>query len=102
MSKDGGVVRPWHVGSIGSRNPARRGGDVRYLLLIYGPQWDSSEPSPEEQQAVMEEWTNYTADILKRGVSEGGEALEPVSTATTVRVREGRTLTTDGPFAETN
>jgi hypothetical protein len=75
---------------------------MRYLLLIYGPQWDSSGMSPEQMQAVMDEWTNFTADVLKRGVSEGGEALEPVSTATTVRVRDGETLTTDGPFAETN
>jgi hypothetical protein len=75
---------------------------MRYLMLIYGPQWDSSGSSPEEMAAVMEEWTNYTADLLKRGVSEGGEALEPTSTATTVRVREGERTTTDGPFAETN
>jgi hypothetical protein len=75
---------------------------MRYLLLIYGPQWDSSNVSPQEMQAVMDEWTDYTADLLKRDVMEGGEALEPVATATTVRVREGETLTTDGPFAETN
>jgi hypothetical protein len=75
---------------------------MRYLMLIYGPQWDSSGSSPEEMEAVMEEWTNYTADLLKRGVSEGGEALEPTSTATTVRVRDGERTTTDGPFAETN
>jgi hypothetical protein len=62
---------------------------MRYLLLIYGPQWDSGGQSPEEMQAVMEE-------------SEGGEALEPVTTATTVRVRDGERITTDGPFAETN
>jgi hypothetical protein len=75
---------------------------MRYLLLIYGPQWDQSGVSPEQMQAVMDEWTDYTADLLKRGVSEGGEALEPVSTATTVRVRDGEKLITDGPFAETN
>jgi hypothetical protein len=75
---------------------------MRYLLLIYGPQWDPSGTSPEQMQAIMDEWTDYTADLLKRGVSEGGEALEPTSTATTVRVRNGETLTTDGPFAETN
>ena len=74
---------------------------MRYLLLIYGPQWDSSGMTPEQVQASMEEWTDYTADLLKRGISEGGEALENVETATTVRVRDGETLTTDGPFAET-
>lgn len=75
---------------------------MRYLLLIYGPQWDPSGLAPEQMQAIMDEWTNYTADLVKRGVTEGGEALEPTSTATTVRVRDGETLTTDGPFAETN
>jgi hypothetical protein len=75
---------------------------MRYLLLIYGPEWDSSGMTEEQVQASMEEWTDYTADLLKRGVMEGGDALEPTSTATTVRVRSGDTLTTDGPFAETN
>jgi hypothetical protein len=75
---------------------------MRYLLLIYGPQWDPTGLTPEQVQASMEEWTDYTADLLKRGLSEGGEALENVETATTVRVRDGETLTTDGPFAETN
>jgi len=75
---------------------------MRYLMLIYGPQWDPSGASAEQMQAVMDEWTDFTADVLKRGVSDGGEALEPVATATTVRVRNGERLTTDGPFAETN
>ena len=75
---------------------------MRYLLLIYGPEWDTSQYTPEQMQQIMGEWTDYTADLLKRGVSEGGEALEPSNTATTVRVRDGETLTTDGPFAETN
>jgi hypothetical protein len=75
---------------------------MRYLLLIYGPEWDTSQYTPEQMQQTMGEWTDYTADLLKRGVSEGGEALEPSNTATTVRVRDGETLTTDGPFAETN
>jgi hypothetical protein len=75
---------------------------MRYLLLIYGPEWDTSGRTPEQVQASMDEWTDYTADLLKRGLSEGGEALESVSTATTVRVRDGETITTDGPFAETN
>jgi hypothetical protein len=75
---------------------------MRYLLLIYGPETDSTGVTPEQMQAVMEEWTDYTADLLKRGVMEGGEALESVSTATTVRLRDGETLTTDGPFAETH
>ncbi|MGH2817546.1 MAG: YciI family protein [Actinomycetota bacterium] len=75
---------------------------MRYLLLIYGPEWDSTGMTPEQQQASMDEWTGYTADLMTRGALEGGEALEPTNTATTVRVRNDETLTTDGPFAETN
>ena len=73
---------------------------MRYLLLIYGPPGDPATTA-EEQAASMEEWGAYTADLLRRGVMEGGEALEEVETATTVRVRDGDILTTDGPFAET-
>ena len=43
----------------------------------------------------------FTKDIVDRGIHKGGEALQQIATATTVRVREGETLTTDGPFAET-
>jgi hypothetical protein len=74
---------------------------MRYLLLIYGPQRDLSQVTPEQLAASMEEWTEYTADLLRRGVMEAGEALEGVETATTVKLRSGETLTTDGPFAET-
>jgi hypothetical protein len=74
---------------------------MRYLLLIYGPPVDQSQVSPEALAASMEAWTEYTADLVRRGVMEAGEALEGVETATTVRVRDGETLTTDGPFAET-
>jgi hypothetical protein len=74
---------------------------MRYLLLVYGPPGDAAATTPDEQAASMEEWGAYTADLLQRGVMEAGEALEEVATATTVRVREGDVLTTDGPFAET-
>jgi hypothetical protein len=69
--------------------------------MIYGPQWDASQTTPEEQGASMEAWGEYTADLLRRGVMEAGEALEGVETATTVRLNGTEVLTTDGPFAET-
>ena len=74
---------------------------MRYLLLIYSPPWDNSEVSAEDQAATMEEWTEFTADLMKRGVMDAGEALEGIETATTVRIKNGDVLTTDGPFAET-
>ncbi len=74
---------------------------MRYLLLIYSTPWDNSQLTAAEQAANMEEWTDFTADLVKRGVMEAGEALEGIETATTVRVNDGDVLTTDGPFAET-
>jgi len=73
---------------------------MRYLLLIYGPQRDPSLTT-EQLAASMEGYTEYTADLLRRGVMEAGEALEGTETATTVRLRGTEVLTTDGPFAET-
>ena len=73
---------------------------MRYLLLIYTP--ESTQPVPDEaMQAENAAYGAFTADIRERGLFQAGEALTPTSTATTVRVRVGRTVTTDGPFAET-
>jgi hypothetical protein len=70
-----------------------------YMLLIYG---DPSEAPPEAQsQEHMQRWFTYTEDLQKAGVMKAGDALEMPDTATTVRVRDGETLLTDGPFAET-
>ena len=73
---------------------------MRYLLLIYGPE-TNEEPSPEEQAAVMDAYYAFNEHLKAKGAYLGAEALEPTATATTVRVRDGQTLTTDGPFAET-
>jgi hypothetical protein len=73
---------------------------MRYLLLIY--QEEPTEPVPDDvSRTVMSEYAAVTQEIRDRGLWQAGEALEPTSTATTVRVRNGQTLTTDGPFAET-
>ncbi len=74
---------------------------MRYLLLIYGNESAGAAMSPAEQEAEMGEYWAYTSAVNEAGVNLGGEALHPTATATTVRVREGKTLTTDGPFAET-
>jgi hypothetical protein len=73
---------------------------MRYLLLIYTPE-TSEEPPADVAAAEMEAYNAFTAEIRDRGLMEAGEALQPTTTATTVRVRDGRTITTDGPFAET-
>lgn len=74
---------------------------MRYLMLIYTSEVEDMKASPAEQEAVMGEYWAFTHEIREKGLSLGGEALQPTNTATTVRVREGKTLTTDGPFAET-
>ena len=73
---------------------------MRYLLLIYEVE-RGTEASPEEAMASNARYGAFTADVRRRGIFQAGEALEPTNTATTVRVRDGRTITTDGPFAET-
>jgi hypothetical protein len=74
---------------------------MRYALLIYASEQDWASQTEEESQAVNQEYMAFTKDIIDRGLMKGGEALQPTSTATSVRVRNGETLTTDGPFAET-
>ncbi|GHO83915.1 YciI family protein [Dictyobacter formicarum] len=74
---------------------------MRYLLLIYGNEAEAAKMSPEEMQAEMTAYTDFTEMIQKNGAHLSSEALHPVNSATTVRVRDGKVLTTDGPFAET-
>jgi len=72
---------------------------MNYMLLIYG---DPAEAPPEAQsEEQMQRWFTYTQGLQDAGVMKGGDALEMPDTATTVRVRDGETLLTDGPFAET-
>lgn len=74
---------------------------MRYACLIYNreDQWD--QMSEAEQQKVMDDYFAYSASLNEAKANLGGEALLPTSSATTVRVRNGETVTTDGPFAET-
>jgi hypothetical protein len=71
---------------------------MRYALLIYVEPWEST---PEQDQEVMEAYNAFSREVAEAGVMRGGEALHEAKTATSVRVRNGQTLVTDGPFAET-
>ncbi len=71
----------------------------QYMLLIYSP--GDRTPSPAEMAAEMPAWNAFTESLQEAGVMRGGDALHPGETATTVRVRDGETQFTDGPFAET-
>jgi hypothetical protein len=74
---------------------------MRYLCLIYDEEKKMAGMSKGEADAFMGEYFAFTEDIKKSGHYIGGEALQPVNTATTVRMRSGKMSTTDGPFAET-
>ena len=71
----------------------------QYMLLIVNP--SEGGPSPEEMQAQMPKWGQYTQDLKNAGLLVSGDPLTGVELATTVRVRDGETQITDGPFAET-
>ena len=74
---------------------------MRYLCLIYQSEKAMSNISEDEMKQMMADYGAFTEDIQKKGFFLDGNPLESVTTATTVRVRDGKTLTTDGPFAET-
>ena len=74
---------------------------MKYLCLIYEAEKDYTSMSEAEMEALMGEYYAFTAGIKASGQYLSGEALKPVNTATTVRVRSGKVSTTDGPFAET-
>ena len=74
---------------------------MRYLCLIYDEEKKLGAMSKGESDAFMGEYFGFTEDIKKSGHYVGGNALQPVGTATSVRVRGGKMSTTDGPFAET-
>jgi len=74
---------------------------MRYLLLIAGDEAQIQGGTPEQGEAMMAEYAEFGKEMAERGVLQGGERLRFSSDATTVRVRDGELLATDGPFAET-
>jgi len=77
---------------------------MRFALLIYDEETANPSPEPPDPAVwgqVMEEYNAYTRELKAAGVEARGEALEPNTTATTIRIRDGETITTDGPYAET-
>lgn len=74
---------------------------MRYLCLIYDEEQKLNAMSKSESESFMGEYFAFTEGIRKSGHYLSGEALQPVQTSTTVRVRNGKVSITDGPFAET-
>jgi hypothetical protein len=74
---------------------------MQYMLLIYDDEKVWSSLSEQERSAMMDEYWAFTDEVRKAGKYVAGDALQSVSTAKSVRVRDGDIATTDGPFAET-
>ena len=74
---------------------------MQYLLLIYEEEEAWNALSEAERGKIYGEYMSFTNDIKQSGHWKGGNPLQPIHTATTVRVRDGKVSTTDGPFAET-
>ena len=74
---------------------------MRYMLLIYTSEANFSHMTSEERSAIMQGHSTFAQEAMQRGILMGGAPLQPTSTARTVRVRKGKTLVIDGPFAET-
>jgi hypothetical protein len=73
---------------------------MRYAILIYGDE-ARVEATPEGMKAMFDEYQGYERWLAGRGIKRGAEALYPTDQATTLRVRDGKVMTIDGPFAET-
>ena len=74
---------------------------MKYMLLIYTSEAEWATQTASDVQAIMGEYRAFTQSIQASGHMVGGDRLDSTSTATTVRVRDSKTLTTDGPYAET-
>jgi hypothetical protein len=74
---------------------------MQYLLMIYQSEAELGKMDAAARKAMSGEYGAFTQSIIQSGHFKAGDGLQPTTTATTVRVRDGKTLTTDGPFAET-
>ena len=74
---------------------------MKYMLLMYAHEADAPQ-SPEAYQGAAKAWQAYSKEIDAAGVVVSHSGLSSITNATTVRVRDGKTLTADGPFAETH
>src|SRR5690348_13270205 len=74
---------------------------MQYILLIYGSESEAKKMTQGDSMKMFQEYQVFTNELKASGKYNAGAPLETTATATTVRVKEGRTLRTDGPFAET-
>jgi len=93
------VIQSIGIGSFDESRKETR--DMRYMLLIYKNEELWEQMSAQERGAIFQEAVEFSEALRKSGVYQAGDPLHPTSTATTVRMKHGKTIMTDGPFAET-
>jgi hypothetical protein len=86
---------------VSAIKPTKRSNKMQYLLLIYRNEAELGKMNAAERKQMTADYGAFTQSIVQSGHFKAGDGLQPTTTATTVRVRDGKTLTTDGPFAET-
>jgi hypothetical protein len=91
----------WPLDWMTAIQPDHEEHTMQYLLLIYRSEVEFTNMDAAARQKMSGEYTDYTQSIIQSGHFKAGDGLQPTTAATTVRVRDGKTLTTDGPFAET-
>jgi hypothetical protein len=74
---------------------------MQYLMLIYDAEASWAKMTAADQAAMYKEYGQFTQQIMESGNHQAGHQLKPIATATTVRIRDGKRVVTDGPFAET-
>src|SRR5947209_4818298 len=88
----------WGSWPAGMR-PEKEHRSMKYMLLMYANESQAAQMTPEETKNVMQDWFSFMKQGHDAGVLLSNSGLAPTTTATTIRVREGQTMTTDGPFA---
>src|SRR5258706_2923669 len=74
---------------------------MQYMLLIYGDEKNWMNMPEADMKSMYAAYGQFTKDLMDAGIMRAGSELAPIGNATTVRVRNAKTVTTDGPFAET-
>jgi hypothetical protein len=91
-----------HAGArVACAGPNNEEREMQYMLLIYGDEKLWREMSESEIKRTMQAYVEFSRELAASGALRGGSELQPVASATTVRVRNGKPLVCDGPFAET-
>src|SRR6478752_9331373 len=86
---------------VGETSRSKGADKMQYLVMIYQNEAEYGKIDAATGKKMLEEYGAFTQSIIQSGNFKAGDRLQPTSTATTVRVRDGKTLTTDGPFVET-